>query len=344
MKKFFRKENLWQSLRLPGIALALVIAILYLGSQKDFGAVQYTQFILDGLRGGAIYAMIAMGFVIVYNVTGVINFAQGAFVMLGAMLAVTFYEIEMPLPTALRLIISVILAIGGTTIIGLLVERLTIHPARFSSPLTLIIITVGVFISLQGVALLVWGPDAHIYPSFTTLGMADKVFRVNGVVIKAQGFWIWGITTVVLILLAFFFEKTLIGKAMRACAINQRAARLVGIRFDRMSLLAFGMAAALGALGGVIVAPLLRPSFDIGLNLGLKGFVAAIIGGLGSPLGAVLGGLLLGLLENVTAGVTKSGMRDIYAFVLLILTLLFRPQGLLGTQKTAVESGGESHT
>ena len=224
--KLFSKENLWRSLRLPVIALALILVILYLGGQKNFGAVQYAQFILDGLRGGAIYAMIAMGFVIVYNVTGVINFAQGAFVMLGAMLAVTFYEIEMPLPIALRLIISVILSIGVTTIIGLLVERLTIHPARFSSPLTLIIITVGVFISLQGIALLVWGPDAHIYPSFTTLGMADKIFRVNGVVIKAQGFWIWGITALVLILLAFFFEKTLLGKAMRACAINQRAARL----------------------------------------------------------------------------------------------------------------------
>lgn len=340
--KLFGKKIRWQSLRLPGIALALVAVILYLGGQKNFGLVQYSQFILDGLRGGAIYAMIAMGFVIVYNVTGVINFAQGAFVMLGAMLAVTFYEMEMPLPPALRLIVSVVLSIGATTLIGLLVERLTIHPARFSSPLTLIIITVGVFIAIQGIALLVWGPDAHIYPSFTTLEMADKIFRVNGVVIKAQGFWIWGITVLVLIWLAFFFEKTVLGKAMRACAVNQHAARLVGIRFDRMSLLAFGMASALGAISGIIVAPLLRPSFDIGLNLGLKGFVAAIIGGLVNPMGAVLGGLLLGLLENVSAGVTKAGMRDIYAYTLLILTLLFRPQGLLGAQKTAVESGGES--
>lgn len=342
--KLFGKEIRWQSLRLPGIALALVAVILYLGGQKNFGLVQYSQFILDGLRGGAIYAMIAMGFVIVYNVTGVINFAQGAFVMLGAMLAVTFYEMEMPLSPALRLIVSVVLSIGATTLIGLLVERLTIHPARFSSPLTLIIITVGVFITIQGIALLVWGPDAHIYPSFTTLEMADKIFRVNDVVIKAQGFWIWGITVIVLIWLAFFFEKTVLGKAMRACAVNQRAARLVGIRFDRMSLLAFGMASALGAISGIIVAPLLRPSFDIGLNLGLKGFIAAIIGGLVNPMGAVLGGLLLGLLENVSAGVTKAGMRDIYAYTLLILMLLFRPQGLLGAQKTAVESGGESRT
>lgn len=340
--KFFNKDIRWQSLRLPVFALALAALILYLGGQKNFGVAQYSQFILDGLRGGAIYAMIAMGFVIVYNVTGVINFAQGAFVMLGAMLAVTFYEMEMPLPPALRLIVSVVLSIGATTLIGLLVERLTIHPARFSSPLTLIIITVGVFITIQGLALLIWGPDAHIYPSFTTLEMADKIFRVNGVVIKAQGFWIWGITIVVLIWLAFFFEKTLLGKAMRACAVNQRAARLVGIRFDRMSLLAFAMASALGAISGIIIAPLLRPSFDIGLNLGLKGFVAAIIGGLVNPVGAVLGGLMLGLLENISAGVTKAGMRDIYAYTLLILTLLFRPQGLLGAKKTAVETGGES--
>lgn len=340
--KLSATENRWKSLRMPAIALALIAVILYLGAQKNFGPVQYAQFIADGLRGGAIYAMIAMGFVIVYNVTGVINFAQGAFVMLGAMLAVTFHEMEMPFSPALRLIVSVMLSIAATTLIGILIERLTIHPARFSSPLTLIIITVGVFITIQGLALLVWGPDAHIFPSFTTLEMADKVFRVNGVVIKAQGFWIWGITAIVLIWLAFFFEKTLLGKAMRACAVNQRAARLVGIRFDRMSLLAFAMASALGAISGIIIAPLLRPSFDIGLNLGLKGFVAAIIGGLVNPVGAVLGGLMLGLLENISAGVTKAGMRDIYAYSLLILTLLFRPQGLLGAKKTAVETGGES--
>jgi len=325
----------------PIVVLGAVV--IFLGSQKNFGPLQYAQLSLDGLRGGAIYALIAMGFVMVFNVTGVINFAQGAFVMLGGMLAMTFYQWEIALPAWLHLLGSILLAVVVTTLIGMLVERLTIYPARSSSTLTLIIITVGVYITLQGLGLLVWGADAYIFPAFTTLEMSDKTIRWAGLMIKAQSFWIWGATILVLVVLAYFFERTLLGKAMRACSVNRHGARLVGISPGWMSLVAFGMAAAVGAVGGIVVAPILRPSYDMGLSLGLKGFVAAILGGLISTPGAVLGGLLLGFLENVAAGVTKAGMKDIYAFILLILTLLLRPQGLLGVSKTAVESSGEEH-
>ncbi len=327
----------WQTGLWIALVLLLIGGALILGSRKGFHAVHYAQLALDGLRGGAVYALVAMGFVIVFNVTGIINFAQGAFVMLGAMLAVTFFEWKWPLPDGWRLFLSVVLAMGVTTLIGVLVERLTIHPARRASSLTLIIITVGVYIALQGIALLAWGSNAYILPAFTTLKMADKRFRFAGLVVKAQSFWIWGLMLVTLVLLTLFFERTLTGKAMRACMVNRRAARLVGIPPARMSMLAFALAAGIGALGGVAVAPVLRPAYDMGLTLGLKGFVAAILGGLVSTPGAVLGGLLLGLLENVAAGVTKAGLKDIFAFILLILTLLFRPQGLLGTVSTAVE-------
>jgi branched-chain amino acid transport system permease protein len=327
---------------LAGILL-LVAAAIYLGGRKNFGPQQYAQLTLDGLRGGAIYALIAMGFVMVFNVTGVINFAQGAFVMLGAMFAVTFYQWNVPLPKAVWLPICIVGATILTTIIGILVERLTIYPARSSSPITLIIITVGVYIALQGLALLVWGADAYIFPAFTTLKMADHKLRFAGLVVKAQSFWIWGVTALALIGLAFFFDRTITGKAMRACAVNRLGARLVGISPEQMSMWAFGFASALGAIGGIVIAPILRPSYDMGLSLGLKGFVAAILGGLVSTPGAVLGGLLLGFLENIAAGVTKAGLKDIFAFILLILTLLFRPQGLLGVKKTAVEAGGEEH-
>ncbi|MEJ2303553.1 MAG: branched-chain amino acid ABC transporter permease [Anaerolineales bacterium] len=336
-------RNASQIARFVSVLLLLGLLVVYLGSQKNFGPLQYAQLTLDGLRGGAIYALIAMGFVMVFNVTGVINFAQGAFVMLGAMLTVTFYHLEIPIPDGLHLLASAILAIFLTVLIGLLVERLTIYPARKSSTLTLIIITVGVYISLQGMALLAWGADAYVFPAFTTLEISDRVFRWVGLVIKAQSFWIWGIMLLVLAALMYFFERSLLGKAMRACSVNQLGARLVGINAEKMSLFAFGLAAAVGAIGGIVVAPILRPSYDMGLALGLKGFVAAILGGLVSTPGAVLGGLLLGLLENVAAGVTKAGMKDIYAFILLILTLLLRPQGLLGVRKTAVESSGEEH-
>ncbi len=331
-------EAAWQrSVLFFGVLAALVVLALYLGLQKNLGALQFAQLILDGLRGGAIYGLIAMGFIVVYNVSGVINFAQGAFVMLGAMLAVTFWEWEVPLPPAWHLLLSLLLAVVATFLAGLLIERVAIHPARHASPLTLIIITVGVYITLQGLALLLWGAGAHIFPAFTTLKMGDQTYRWAGLVIKAQSFWIWGTTALVLAGQAYFFERTLLGKALRACAVNRRGAQLVGINPERMSLAAFGLATVVGAIGGVVIAPLIRPSFDIGLMLGLKGFVAAILGGLVSPSGAVLGGLLLGLLENVIAGVTKAGMKDVFAFLIMILTLLFRPQGLMGVRPTRAE-------
>lgn len=341
-------NNSWYKRYLPIVRFLIILAVLilmvvYLGNRRNFGLQQYTQLALDGLRGGAVYALVAMGFVMVFNVTGIINFAQGAFVMLGAMFAVQFFDMAIPLPDNIRLLLSLLLAILVTTVIGMIIERLSIHPARSAASLTLIIITVGLYITLQGIALLIWGPDAYILPSFTTLEITDETIRWAGLVIKAQALWIWGVTVVVLIVLAYFFERTLLGKAMRACAVNRRGAHLVGISPGWMSLMAFGMAAALGAIGGIVVAPIVRPTYDMGLSLGLKGFVAAIMGGLVSAPGAVFGGLLLGFLENLTAGVTKAGLKDIFAFVLLILTLLFRPQGLLGSRRTAVESGGEDH-
>jgi branched-chain amino acid transport system permease protein len=148
--------------------------------------------------------------------------------------------------------------------------------------------------------------------------------------IKAQSLWIWGTTALILAALATFFDRTILGKAVRACAVNRRAAQLMGISPGRMSLLAFVLAAALGAIGGIVLAPATTPMYDMGLKLGLKGFVAAIVGGLVSTPGAVVGGLLLGILENLGAGVTKAGLKDVFAFVVLILILLFRPQGIIG--------------
>ncbi|RMG97456.1 MAG: branched-chain amino acid ABC transporter permease [Chloroflexi bacterium] len=312
-----------------GVPLLLVALVFYLGNQKGFTWQQYAQLVVDGVRGGAIYALIALGFVTVYNVTGIINFAQGAFVMLGAMLAATVYELPLPFGDGWRLVVAFVTAVLLTTLVGVLIERLTIYPARHSTPLTLIIITVGVYIAIQGIALLVWGTNALSFPAFTTLGTVDKTIRVGGVVLKAQSFWIWGTTAVILVLLAWFFDRTMLGKGLRACAINRQAARLMGISTHRMSMLSFALAAALGAIGGIVLAPVTRPIYDMGLRLGLKGFVAAIMGGLVSSPAAVLGGLLLGVVENVAAGVTKSGIKDIFAFIILILILLFRPQGIL---------------
>ncbi len=317
--------------------LALIAVVLFLGSQKHFGPQHYVQLAIDGIRGGSIYALIALGFVVIHSVTGIINFAQGEFVMLGAMLCVTVYHSHLPLSPPLKLALAVFSAVIGTTLIGGVMERVTIYPARRAPVVALIIITIGVTIAMRAMALILWGTRPYFVPAFTTLEMSDLTLRFGGVIVKAQSFWIWGTVAVVLGILAFFFERTIMGKALRACAVNRRGAQLMGINPSRMSLLAFSLAAALGAIGGMVMAPATRPTYDMGLMLGLKGFVAAIMGGLISSPGAVVGGLVLGVAENIGAGVTSAGYKDIIVFVILILILLFRPQGFIGGGERAVE-------
>jgi branched-chain amino acid transport system permease protein len=167
--------------------------------------------------------------------------------------------------------------------------------------------------------------------------MEDASLQFVGLGVKAQSLWIWGTVLAVLGAVALFFERTRTGKAFRACAINRRAAQLMGISPSRMSLLAFALAAALGAIGGIVMAPATRPTYDMGLMLGLKGFVAAIMGGLVSAPGAVVGGLVLGVAENLGAGVTSAGYKEIIVFALLILILILRPQGFVGGTAVVAE-------
>jgi branched-chain amino acid transport system permease protein len=319
------------------VILVVIALVLFLGSKKHFGAQHYLQLAIDGIRGGSIYALIALGFVVIHSVTGIINFAQGEFVMLGAMFCATIYHSNLPLPPALKLILAIVLAVAATTLVGAILERVTIYPARGSPVVALIIITIGSTITIRALALLAWGTRAKWVPAFTTLEMEDFTLRFGGLIVKAQSFWIWGTVAVVLAVLFYFFERTVMGKALRACAVNRRAAQLMGISPSRMSLLAFALAAALGAVGGIVMAPTTRPTYDMGLMLGLKGFVAAIMGGLVSAPGAVIGGLVLGIVENVGAGVTSAGYKDIIVFVTLVLILIFRSQGFMGAGAREVE-------
>lgn len=336
MRQILRSKRARATATAAGV-LTLISLILFLGGRKRFGPEHYAQLAIDGVRGGSIYALIAMGFVVVHSVTGIINFAQGEFVMLGAMLCTTIYHSDLPLFPPLKLALAALLAVIGTTLVGAILERMAIYPARHAPTVTLIIITIGATIAIRAVALIIWGTRPYWAPAFSTLEMEDLTLRFRGLIVKAQSFWIWGTVAVILAVLAFFFERTIVGKALRACAVNRRAARLVGINPRRMSLLAFSLAAALGAIGGMVMAPATRPTYDMGLMLGLKGFVAAIMGGLISPLGAVVGGLVLGVAENIGAGVTSAGYKDIIVFVTLILILLLRPQGFIGSVERAVE-------
>jgi branched-chain amino acid transport system permease protein len=280
---------------------------------------QLTQYILSGLATGAIYALIGIGFAIIYNSTGIINFAQGEFVMFGGMFGVYLLDKwQMPLPLAL------LLAIVGTACIGVLFEQLAIRPLRKPTPLGLVIITIGGSILLRGVAMLVWGKDTHALPSFS----GDTPLALAGATLMPQHLWILALTVLLIIATKLFFTCTITGKALRACAVNRRAAGLVGIDVRRMVLFSFFISAAIGALAGIIIAPLTMTSYDVGIMLGLKGFCAAIIGGMSSGLGTVLGGVLLGVLESLGAGLISSGYKDAIAFVILLLILFLRPQGL----------------
>lgn len=318
-------------------AIVIIVVVLFLGSQKNLQPRHYIQLTIDGVRGGSIYALMALGFVAVYSVTGIINFAQGEFVMLGAMICLTVYDLGLPLPPVIKLIVAIIAGVFFTTVIGMIIERATIYPARRSPIVTLIIITIGVTITLRAGALLVWGADPYVLPAFTTLALEDHIFRFGGVILQAQSLWIWATLVVVLVLLYLFLERTIMGKALRACAINRRAAQLMGINPSRMSMLSFIMAAALGAIGGIVLGPITRPIYDMGLMLGLRGFVAAIMGGLVSAPGAVVGGIILGVVENIAAGVTNPTYKSVISFIILIVILLFRPQGIIGGGERGVE-------
>ncbi len=279
------------------------------------------QYFLSGLTSGAIYALIALGFTIIYNATEVINFAQGEFVMLGAMFMATFLgKMGLPLPVAFAL------SVGLTALIGILVERLTIYPARGASVITLIIITIGVSILLKGVAMFVWGKDSLAVPAF----LGEEPIRLFGATIIPQSILILVVALVAVLGLEFFFKHTLTGQAMRACAANRLAARLLGIKVEPLVLLAFGVSAGLSAIAGVIISPITFATYDMGTMLGLKGFSAAVLGGLTSSFGAVAGGFLLGLLEALAAGFISSAYKDAAAFVILLLMLFLKPEGLFG--------------
>lgn len=286
---------------------------------------QVAQFVISGLATGAIYALIGLSFAIIFNSTGIINFAQGEFVMLGGVLTIfSINALQLPLPAA------ICAAVAGTTVIGLVFERLAIRPLKNATPLSLIIITIGASILIRGVVMLLWGKDTQALPAFS----GNDPISVLGATLLPQHLWIFGVTILVIVGCRLFFHHTISGKAMRACSFNPRAANLVGVSVGRMVLFSFVISAAVGSLAGVIIAPLTMTAYDVGVMLGLKGFCAAIMGGMGSGLGTVLGGLILGTLESLGAGLISSGYKDAIAFFILLLILFIRPQGLFKKGET----------
>lgn len=284
----------------------------------------FLQFAFSGLTVGAIYALVALGFTIIYNASDVVNFAQGEFVMIGGMLTVFAYAAGLPLPVA------ALLAVIVAVFVGLALEWLAIEPARDAPPVTLIIITIGASIFLRGLAQVVFDKQFHSLPAFS----GDEPIRIGGAALLPQSFWVLGSAIVIFLALYAFFNHTLTGKAVLATAANRFAARLVGINTTFVMALSFGVSAAIGAVAGVLVTPITLTSYDVGTLLALKGFASAMLGGMGNPIGAVIGGLLVGLLEAFGAGYINSEYKDAIAFLVILGVLFVMPQGLFGRTHT----------
>jgi branched-chain amino acid transport system permease protein len=286
----------------------------------DARMAEILQFSFSGLTVGAIYALVALGFTLIYNASDVVNFAQGEFVMLGGMVTVFAAAAGVPLPLAA--VIAVMVAVA----IGLLLHRLAIEPAHGASAVTLIIITIGASIFLRGVAAIVFDKNFHSLPPLA----GSEPWMIGGAALLPQSIVVLLGTAVIVTGLWLFMTATLTGKAMLATAANRLAARLVGVNTSAVVGLSFAMSAAIGGIGGILIAPITLTNYDIGTLLALKGFAAAMLGGMGHPLGAVLGGLLLGLLEAFSAGYVSSQYKDAVAFLVILAVLFAMPQGLFG--------------
>lgn len=278
------------------------------------------QLLLSGIGTGSIYALIALGFNVIFKSTGALNFAQGEWVMLGGMAAAAAYAAQMGLFPAVSLALVV------ACLIGIISERLVIAPLRASTPMLITMISIGLAICTKSAVMLTLGKNPAGYPGFS----GDAIFHLWGASVPMQTLWIIGITAFFMVLTHLFFEHTIIGKAMRAVAADREAASLVGINVKHAVLWSFAFGALAGGLAGVIITPLTFTSYDQGTLLGFKGFCAAMLGGVGNIYGAVIGGILLGLLESFAAGYVSSHFKDAVAFVVLLAILFIRPSGLLG--------------
>jgi len=285
---------------------------------------ELAQYLLSGITIGAIYALVALGFSIIFNASHVINFAQGEFVMIGGMTTASLIGAGLPLPLAI--VAAVIVAAA----MGLALEKFAVEPARGAPVVTLIIITIGASIFLRGLATLVWDKKLHALPPFS----GQQPIEIAGAALLPQSLWVLGVTLAIVLALSWFFGRTLLGKAILATSHQRLAAQLVGINVRQVVFISFGLSAALGAVAGILITPITLTAWDVGIMLGLKGFAAAVLGGLGSGPGAVLGGLALGIAETLSAGYLSSAYKDVIAFVLMLAVLFFRPRGLLGGRIT----------
>ena len=292
----------------------------------------FFQLLLPGLTTGCVYALVALGFVLTANVSGVVNFAQGEFVMLGGIVAAALVAQGLPLWAAIIIATLVGAAVAAAQ------ERLTLAPVRDAPHFIRITITLGVAVVLRGIALLLFGKDPLFLPGFS----GEGTFTLAGAVLPVQSLWVWAATAALLGATFWFLKFTDTGRAVRACSINLRAARLMGIDAERLTLLIFALAGASGALVGVVITPIVLATWDAGVSYGLKGFIGAILGGMRNPVVAVLGGLGIGAVESLAAGYVSSGYKDAIVYGILILYLLIRGGVFLFGRASLASGAGDT--
>jgi branched-chain amino acid transport system permease protein len=278
------------------------------------------QLALAGIGNGAIYALVAVGFNVVFKSTGALNFAQGEWVMLGGMIAAASIAAHTAIWAGCLISVAIV------TVVGLISERLIVAPLKRPTPMLITLLSIGLAILTKSAVMLVLGKNPAGYPGFS----GDAVVNILGARVPAQTIWVIGITLVFLIVAHAFFERTVLGKSLRAVAADPEAAWLVGINVRHSVMWSFVIGALAGGIAGTIITPLTFTSYDQGALIGFKGFSAAMLGGIGNLYGAMLGGIVLGLLEAFAAGYLSSDFKDAVAFVVLLLILFVLPSGLLG--------------
>ena len=291
--------------------------------------VKWIQLLVTGVTLGSIYSLIALGYVTIYRTSRIVNMAQGAFVMFGALFTYSFLS-EIGLPYWLSAIFGIVVVV----IIAVVMYLLVLRPLIKISLVSIILATMALSILFENVSLLRWGGYGKSVPAFT----GDKALFIGKVAVFPQSLWVIGLMVLVLVGLYVLTNRTRVGKQMTATANDPGAASLSGVSTGRMIILAFAISAAIGALGGIAITPINSTNYLSGGIFALSGFVAAILGGWGSSSGAVVGGLALGIIESLVTGVLPTGYQDAVAYALLILLLYFRPSGLLGVPSSEGEA------
>lgn len=281
------------------------------------------QTVISGVGTGIIYGLIGIGFCVIYNASGIVNFAQGMFVMLGGMVTHALLT-RAGLPLALAIPITILLAAA----LGIAVDRLVVQPLwrRNATMFVMILATLAAQIVVERATLMIAGDQPRTFSGFTSAAP----WKVGGVAISPQLLWIAGVSLLLVGALALFFKRTRTGRAMRACAINREAAALQGIPVSRMLALSFALSAALGAVAGILITPTQYTAFNVGVPFAISGFIAAILGGFGNAAGAFAGGIMLGVAQALAIVFFGAGFKNVAALSILLVFLLARPQGLFG--------------